>query len=159
MSNKVDIFGSGIQAISDTITAQRRVNIIYDFRAPGLTNPVGDTEGNPIAILPTPGLTPYVTLPFRGIRSMWQNGQYAFAVAGNGLFLIQNEGYTFLGSFGQSFTPNIFEMKTNLSELVMADGKSIWTFNITNLTSLISQGGQILNGLAPLQNVVSHMWG
>src|ERR1700722_12724900 len=102
MSNKVDIFGSGVQAISDTITAQRRVNIIYDFRAPGLTNPVGDTENNPIAILPTPGLTPYVTLPFRGIRSAWQNGQYAFFVAGNGLFLIQNEGYTLLGNFGQS---------------------------------------------------------
>jgi hypothetical protein len=148
---KVDIFGVGVQAISDTITAQRRVNIIYDFRTDG--------ENNPVAILPTPGLTPYVTLPFRGIRSMWQNGQYAFAVAGNGLFLIQNNGYTFLGSFGETFTPNIFEMKTNLTELVMADGVSIWTFNISNLGTLISQGGQVVNGLSSLANVVSNMWG
>lgn len=157
--DKIDIFGTGIQAISDTITAQRRVNIIYDFRAPGITNPVGDSENNPVAILPTPGLTPYVTLPFRGIRSMWQNGQYAFVVAGNGLFLIQNQGYTFLGSFGTSFTPNIFEMKTNLTELVMADGSNIWTFNIQNLASLVTRGGQIVNGLSSLQLIVNDMWG
>ena len=89
---------------------------------------------------------------------MWQNGQYAFAVAGNGLFLIQNEGYTYLGSFGENFTPNIFEMKTNLTQLVMADGQSIWTFNISNLESLIGQAGQILSGLSPLQSLINNMW-
>jgi hypothetical protein len=148
---KVDLFGTGMQAISDTITAQRRVNIIYDFRS--------DQENNPVVILPTPGLTPYVTLPNRGIRSMWQNGQYAFAVAGNSLFLIQSEGFTLLGNFGEAFTPYIFEMKTNLTQLVIADGKSIWTFDIQNLSSLIDQGGQVLNGLAPLQTLVNGMWG
>jgi hypothetical protein len=148
---KIDLFGTGTQAISDTITAQRRVNIIYDFR--------GDGENNPVAIVQTPGLTPYATLPFRGIRSMWQNGQYAFVVATNGLFLIQNAGFTYLGSFGASFTPTIFEMKTNLTELVMADGQNIWTFNISNLNSLIDEGGQILDGLSTLQTVVNDMWG
>jgi hypothetical protein len=150
MSQRIDLFGTGTQAISDTITAQRRVNVIYDFRS--------DSENNPVVILQTPGLTPYVQLPFRGIRSMWQNGQYAFAVAGNGLFLIQNEGYTYLGSFGENFTPSIFEMKTNLTELVMADGQSIWTFNISNLESLIGQPGQILNGLTSLQSLINDMW-
>jgi hypothetical protein len=148
--NKIDLFGTGVQAISDTITAQRRVNILYDMR--------GDGENDPIAILQTPGLTLYVELPTRGLRSAWQNGQYAFVVAGNELFLIQNQGYTLLGSFGESFTPNIFEMKTNVTELVMADGTSIWTFNINNLASLISQGGQIVNGLSSLQSVVNDMW-
>src|ERR1700679_2037852 len=109
MAQKIDLFGTGTSAISDTITAQRRVDVIYDFR--------NDQENNPVVLLQTPGLTPYVRLPFRGIRSMWQNGQYAFAVATNGLFLIQNEGYTYLGSFGENFTPNIFEMKTNLTQL------------------------------------------
>jgi len=148
---KLDLFGTGTQAISDTITAQRRVNIIYDFRS--------DSENNPVVVLPTPGLTPYVTLPVRGIRSMWQNGQYAFAVAQNSLFLIQNEGYTLLGNFGAVFEPYIFEMKTNLTQLVMADGTSIWTFDIDNLSSLIDEGGQITTGLSSLQNVVSNMWG
>jgi hypothetical protein len=150
MSNKIDLFGTGTQAISDTITAQRRVNVIYDFRS--------DSENNPVVLLQTPGLTPYVQLPLRGIRSMWQNGQFAFAVAGGGLFLIQNEGFTFLGSFGESFTPNIFEMKTNLTQLVMADGTSIWTFDISNLQSLIGQPGQILSGLSPLQTLVNNMF-
>jgi hypothetical protein len=151
MSSKVDIFGTGIQAISDTITAQRRVNIIYDFR--------GDGEGNPVTVLQTPGLTPYVTLPVRGQRSMWQNGQYAFVVATNDLFLIQNQGFTFLGSFGAQFTPTLFEMKTNLTELVLADGQNFWTFNISNLANLVTEGGQILNGLSRLQTVVNDMWG
>jgi hypothetical protein len=147
---KIDLFGTGTQAISDTITAQRRVNIIYDMRK--------DQENSPIVILQTPGLTPYVQLPFPGIRAMWQNGQYAFAVAQNGLFLIQNEGYTYLGSFGAIFAPNVFEMKTNLTQLVMADGQSIWTFDIANLSNLISQPGQILNGLASLQTLINNMW-
>jgi len=150
MANKIDLFGTGLQAISDTITAQRRVNVIYDFRS--------DSENNPVVLLQTPGLTPYVQLPLRGIRSMWQNSQFAFAVAGGGLFLIQNEGFTFLGSFGESFTPNIFEMKTNLTQLVMADGTSIWTFDISNLQSLIGQPGQILSGLSPLQTLVNNMF-
>jgi hypothetical protein len=147
---KIDLFGTGTQAISDTITAQRRVNIIYDMRK--------DDENSPVVILPTPGLTPYVQLPFRGIRSMWQNGQYAFAVASQGLFLIQNAGYTFLGGFGQNFTPNIFEMKTNLTQLVMADGSNVYTFDIENLASVIDQGGQIVEGLTTLQSAVNDMW-
>jgi hypothetical protein len=89
---------------------------------------------------------------------MWQNGEYAFVVATNGLFLIQNDGYTYLGSFGATFAPMIFEMKTNLTELVMADGQSVWTFDITNLQSLIDQPGQVLSGLSPLQNLINDMW-
>jgi hypothetical protein len=147
---KVDVFGTGVQAISDTITTQRRVNIIYDFRS--------DNENNPVVILQTPGLTRYVTLPVRGIRSVWQNGQYAFAIAGNDLFLIQNDGFTLLGTFGNVFTPAVIEMKTNLTELVIADGFNIWTFSISNLSSLIDQGGQVLNGLSSLQTVVNDMW-
>jgi hypothetical protein len=85
---------------------------------------------------------------------MWQNGQYAFVVATNGLFLIQNEGYTYLGSFGAIFAPTIFEMKTNLTQLVMADGQSLWTFDLDNLASLISQPGQILSGLSTLQSLI-----
>jgi hypothetical protein len=147
---KVDIFGTGTQAISDTITAQRRVNIIYDFRQ--------DQENNPVAILQTPGLTPYVQLPLRGIRAMWQNGAFAFAVATNGLFLITNNGFTFLGSFGSAFTPNIFEMKSNLTELVMADGTNIWIFNFSNLGTIITTAGQVLGGLSSLQSLVNNMW-
>jgi hypothetical protein len=147
---KADLFGTGTQAISDTITAQRRVNVIYDFRS--------DQENNPVVLLPTPGLTPYVQLPFSGIRAMWQNGYFAFVVATNGLFLIQNEGYTFLGSFGQAFTPYIFEMKSNLTELVMADGTNIWTFNFANLGTIIGRAGQVLGGLSSLQTLVNGMW-
>jgi len=151
MATKIDLFGTGISAISDTITSQRRVNVIYDIR--------GDAENNPVVLLQTPGLTPYVQLPFKGIRAMWQNGQYAFVVAASGLFLIHSAGYTYLGSFGQNYAPYIFEMKTNLSQLVLADGKNIYTFDIQNLTSLISQPGQVLNGLSKLQTLVSGMWG
>jgi len=150
MSQRADLFGTGTQAISDTITAQRRVNVIYDFRS--------DTDVAPIAILQTPGLTPYVQLPYTGIRALWQNGQYAFAIAQNALFLIQNDGYTFLGNFGAVFTPYICEMKTNLTELVIADGTSIWTFNIQNLANQIDAGGQILNGLSSLQTLINDMW-
>jgi hypothetical protein len=147
---KLDLFGTGVQAISDTITAQRRCNILYDTRR--------DSENNPIAIIPTPGLTLYAPLPLRGIRAMWQNGTFAFVCAGNGLFLVQPEGFTLLGTFGEAFEPFLFEMKTNLTQLVMADGTSIWTFDISNLTSLISQGGQILNGLSSLQSAVNNMF-
>jgi hypothetical protein len=150
MSTKVDLLGTGTQAISDTITSQRRVNVIYDLRADG--------ENAPVAIIPTPGLSLYAQLPFPGIRALWQNGQYAFAIAQNGLFLIQNEGFTFLGGFGATFTPYVCEMKTNLTELVIADGVSIWTFNISNLATLITTGGTVVNGLSPLQNMLLNMW-
>jgi hypothetical protein len=143
---KLDIFGTGIRAISSTITSQRRVNMYYDPRP--------DLENNPIVLIQTPGLTRLVTLPEAPIRGMWQNGNYAYVVAGGSLFLITYQGFTFVGSFGNGNSTPV-SMRNSLIDLVIVDGSNVYSFPLKQLQTLITSPGQILTGLTSLGNIVN----
>jgi hypothetical protein len=144
---KIQLFGQGIEAISPTITSQRRVNLYFDFRVDG--------ENNPIVLIQTPGLTRYITLPQSPIRGLWQNGLYAFAVAGNGLYLITDQGFTFLDTFGSPSATGPVKMTNDIDTLALVDGSNVYTMSLNNLNAAIDAQGSIVTGLFVVNQILA----
>lgn len=143
---KINLFGTGIKAISPTLTSQRRVNLYYDFRQDG--------ENNQIVLVQTPGLTRYVTLPQSPIRGLWQNGEYAFAVAGNGLYLITSQGFSFLGTFGPQNATGPVRMTNDINTLALVDGYNLYTLDLNSLDEAISNPGTIITNLYGITQIL-----
>ena len=132
----IPIFGTGIRSVSPYITAQRRVNVFYDIRK--------DDEKEKVSIYTTPGLTLFVTLPTLPIRGMLQVGLYAFAVAGNTLYVITPGGsFAALGQLN-TITPTNISMAANETQLCIVDGSFGYVLNnVPGLINLISNNSPV----------------
>lgn len=118
------IFGTGIKANSEFVTAQRRLNCFFDIRQDG--------DRTNIIIRGTPGAkTPWVTLPDSPIRGWWALNSYLYVVAGSSVYAVDTSG-----------TANLLGSIINSGQLVQMGDDSI--------TMLIVDGAQAYSVLLPL---------
>ncbi len=118
----INLFGEGVQSISPNLTAQRRVNCIFEV--------IGTGENQSVGVRGTPGLTIFVTLPTFPIRGMIEAGQYLYVVAGTAVYQVcQNGGYVLIGNIGLSTNVNPVDMAINETQVMIVDGVTGYVFN------------------------------
>ena len=127
----VPLFGTGIKAISDIVTRQRRVNCLYDLRA--------DQDRASIVMLGTPGSTLWTTLPLAAypVRGWHAIGTTLYVVAGSALYAVTTTGtYTQLAT-GISGSGRV-EIADNSVQLIIVTGGPgyVYTFATTTLTTI-----------------------
>lgn len=80
----VPLFGTGIRAISDIVTRQRRLNCLYDLRK--------DQDRSAVVLLGTPGSTVWTTLPKAPVRGWHVISSTMYVVAGDTLYTVDTAG-------------------------------------------------------------------
>lgn len=109
------LFGTGIRAISDLVTRQRRVNTYFHIRE--------DQDRAPIIMCGTPGATQWITLPESPVWGLHTVRDTLYVVAGIGLYSVTAAGiYTRLGDI--STVKRKVSMSDNSFELLVVDGVS-----------------------------------
>lgn len=128
---KVTLFGSSLQALSATSSAQMRKNVFYDVH--------NDGDKNQIIVRGTPGLTVFCTLPQSPIRGMIPINQYLYVVADNGLYQVGTTGnFTLLSYFGSPGRSSPVEMAYNPNQLIIVDGANGgWIYEFSTLIEQI----------------------
>jgi hypothetical protein len=81
---KIPLFGAGTKGRYPTVTAQRRLNCIFEQRADG--------DMNTYAVYGTPGEALFSDLLPMPARGAYQMGAYAYAVSGSDLYQINSFG-------------------------------------------------------------------
>lgn len=127
----VPLFGTGIQAISDIVTRQRRVNCLYDLRK--------DQDRAAVVLLGTPGSTLWATLPFQTspIRGWHVIGTTLYVVAGNALYSVNTTGTPTQLATGIAGTGRV-EIADNSIQLIIVTGGPgyVYTVATTTLTTI-----------------------
>jgi hypothetical protein len=126
---KIPIFGSGLQAVSPFITAQKRLNAYYDVRVDG--------DKNKLIIRGTPGLTLFCTLPTSPIRGWIYARNFIYVVAGNTVYQVnQVGGYITIGTIGTIGTNSVnpVSMAINETQVMIVDGTNGYVFNYALIT-------------------------
>lgn len=122
----IPLFGLGTKSGPPGITAQRRVNVYYDIRKDG--------DKNSEVLISTAGLTKLLQLPTFPIRGLEQVGLFAFAVAGQVVYLISPAGgFCAIGTISTAATTPV-SIKANESQLTIVDGSFGYVLN--NLPAL-----------------------
>lgn len=118
----IPLFGTGIKSLSATITAQRRLNCIYDIRV--------DQDKTAIAIVGTPGSFPTFTIPDSPIRGWIVVGAILFVVAGKNFYAVTLGGsVTLIGA-----VPTASQFVTfadNGVQIIFVDGVAGYYHNYT----------------------------
>lgn len=133
---KVDLFGTSLKALSQTSSAQDRVNVFYDI------HPDGDK--NKIIVRGFPGLSEFLTssLPQKPIRGMYQTGNYLYVVADNGLYQVGPTGsWSLLSYYGTSGQTTPVAMAASLTQLVIIDPSNGggWYYQFSTLIETITE--------------------
>lgn len=119
----VPLFGSGIRAISDIVTRQRRLNCLYDLRK--------DQDRSAVVLLGTPGSTVWTTLPKSPVRGWHVIGTIMYVVAGDTLYSVNTAGvYTALVS-GIPGVTSYVAIADNSVQLLLATGSTGYIYNIS----------------------------
>lgn len=126
----VPLFGTGIRAISDIVTRQRRVNCIYDVRV--------DQDRSSVVLLGTPGSVEWVTLADAPIRGWHVVGDVLYVCASDKLYAVTLTGVSTLVASGIPEFGNV-DMADNSTQLILVTGGQgyvydVGTSTLTNIT-------------------------
>lgn len=124
------LFGTGIRAISDIVTRQRRVNCVYDVRV--------DQDRTSIVLLGTPGSIEWVTLESSPIRGWHVVADILYVCANDKLYAVTYTGVSTLVASGIPEFGNV-DMADNSTQLILVTGGQGYVYNIstnalTNIT-------------------------
>lgn len=124
----IPLFGTGIRAISDIVTRQRRVNCLYDLRQ--------DQDRSAVVVLGTPGASVWSTLPASPIRGWHVVGSTLYVCAADKLYAVTPAGtYTQVAS-GITQSGNV-AMADNYLQLMIVTGDEGFIFTIA--TGVLTQ--------------------
>ena len=119
----IPIFGSGVQAHSPAVTAQRRLNCFFDPR------PDGDKSD--AVIRGTPGTVLWLTLPVAPIRGWTLVAGNLYIVANKNLYKVTPAGsITYLGSI--TTTSGMVSLADNGVQVIIVDGTFGYTYTIAS---------------------------
>jgi hypothetical protein len=130
MAANPNIFGAGVRERSRWITAQRRVNALYELAGAG-----GQADRGQVNILARPGLTLHANLGETPIRGMHAAGPDKFAAHRNKLYRVRNDGTSVeLGTLDTSegmvyFTHGHLN-SAGKQHLMLVDGVSGYTWDL-----------------------------
>lgn len=128
----IPLFGTGIRAISDIVTRQRRVNCLYDIRK--------DQDRSAVVLLGTPGSVLWSTMPKSPVRGWHAIGTTLYVVAGDTLYSVNTSGvYTALAT-GVSGGAGHVEIADNSVQLLITTGGTGYVYTVASgtLTSITS---------------------
>lgn len=128
----IPLFGTGIRAISDIVTRQRRVNCLYDIRK--------DQDRSAVVLLGTPGSVVWATLPKSPVRGWHVIGTTMYVVAGDTLYSVTTAGvYTALAG-GISGGSGRVEIADNSIQLIIVTGSTGYVYTVASgtLTAITS---------------------
>jgi hypothetical protein len=144
--NPIPLFGSGIKSFSQQVTAQRRLNCIYDIR------PDGDKSN--IIIRGTPGKSLYVTLPDNPIRGWWVVNFLLYIVAGSSVFTMDYGGnVTLLGTIQNS--GQLVGMTDDSLTLTIVDGAQGWSVPLPGGAPVLITDSNFPNGCTSIATLDS----
>jgi Phage stabilisation protein len=119
------LFGLGVQSYSNAVTAQRRLNCIYEVR--------DDDDKNKLILRGTPGTINFTTLPNGTVRGWRVVKNVLYAVSGNQLFSISvNGSTTFLGNIGTK--SGYCTLSDNGVQVIIVDGTAGYIYTISSNT-------------------------
>lgn len=126
----VPLFGTGIRAISDIVTRQRRVNCIYDVRV--------DQDRSSVVLLGTPGSVEWVTLADAPVRGWHVVGDVLYICASDKLYAVTLTGVSTLVASGIPEFGSV-DMADNSIQLMLVTGGQgyvydVGTSTLTNIT-------------------------
>lgn len=128
----IPLFGTGIRAISDIVTRQRRVNCIYDIRK--------DQDRNSVVLLGTPGSTVWTqvgTGAAAPIRGWWVINQYMYVVAANALYRVTATGASTQVATGIAGTGPVGMEDNSLQMIIVTGGPGyVYTLATGTLTTI-----------------------
>jgi hypothetical protein len=142
----IPLFGTGINALSPYVTAQRRLNCFWDIR--------GDKDKSDAVLVGTFGLTLWVSLPTYPVRGWRVVGNLLYIIGGSVLYKLTNAGtLTAIGSVASNSSK--VSMSDNGAQLVIVDGINLYCYTI--VTGSYSQAalnaagsfGQVTDGNFP----------
>jgi hypothetical protein len=117
----IPLFGTGVQSISAHVTAQRRLNCVYEIREDG--------DKSKFVIRGTPGLSSAFVLPTSPIRGWNEAKKVLYVVGGNALYTIDIAGIvTKRGTLNTSV--GYVDIQDNGVEVMLVDGQDGWVYNI-----------------------------
>jgi len=117
----IPLFGTGIRAISDIVTRQRRLNCLYEIRK--------DQDRSAVVLLGTPGSTLWATLPKSPVRGWHVIGTTMYVVAGDTLYSVNTVGgYTVLAT-GVGGTGRV-EFADNSVQLIIVTGGTGYIYTV-----------------------------
>jgi Phage stabilisation protein len=132
---QVQLFGSGVNGKSMTVTDQRRVNVYYEFRE--------DTEKGKIAVYGTPAQVLFCALP-SVVRGWSVFKSFIIAAAGTGVYKVSSVGaITSIGTLQTA--AGLVSMTDNGVLLFIVDGAKCYGWDGTTFTSPITDAN-IPNG-------------
>jgi hypothetical protein len=119
----ISLFGVGMQSYSQVVTAQRRLNCIYEKRTDG--------DKNGMVLRGTPGSTLFTVLPSGPNRGWRVVKGIMYVVSGNTVFVVATTGTTtLLGTIG-STSGNVC-MSDNGIEIIIVDGAAGYILTISS---------------------------
>lgn len=118
----IPLFGSGIRAISDIVTRQRRVNCVYDIRV--------DQDRANVVLLGTPGSAEWVPLETSAVRGWHVVGNLLYVCAGDKLFAITLSGVATEVASGIPEFGNV-AMADNSAQLILVTGGPGYVYDIS----------------------------
>jgi len=132
-----NLLGLGVQSGFPTCTAQERVNCYLEQRQDG--------EQISMAAIGTPGLTLFSNLGVNVVRGLYSSENYAYAVAGNAFYRIDNAGTaSIVGTIGSS-SGNVY-MSSNGTQIFIADNTpNAYYYTIASNTLAASNSPQLVS--------------
>lgn len=121
----IPLFGTGIRAISDVVTRQRRLNCLYDIRK--------DQDRSAVVLLGTPGSVAWCTLPASPIRGWHVVGSTMYVCAGFSLYAVTPGGTYTLVATGITGSDRV-EMADNSLQILIVTGSAGHVYNISGVT-------------------------
>jgi len=117
----LQLFGSGVDSYSKSVTAQRRLNCFYDNRP--------DSDKAAQVIRGTPGSTLWLTLPVAPIRGFYVQGNLMYVVAKSKFYSVTSAGViTALGTLNTS--SGYVSISDNAVQLLLADGTNGYIYTL-----------------------------
>lgn len=131
------LLGLGVQSGYPSCTAQERVNCYLEQRQDG--------EQISMVAIGTPGSTLFADIGSNPVRGWYSSGDYAYFVAGNSFYRLDNAGnHTIVGTIGSS-SGNVY-MSSNGFEIFIADNTSdAYYYTIATNTLAQSDSPQLVS--------------
>ena len=125
---KLSLFGTSLEALSEVVSAQSRINCFYEVRE--------DEDKAKIIIRSTPGLTQFSSVPY-AIRGWLVVNNYLYVVAGANVYKIDTLGVvTTLGTMLPS-TSTVVGMSNNATQIIIVNGTNGYILTIA--TGVLAQ--------------------
>ena len=121
----VPLFGTGIRAISDIVTRQRRVNCVYDLRK--------DQDRSAVVVLGTPGASVWTTVPASPIRGWHVIANTLYVCADTKLFAVTGAGVVTQVATGIAGSGNV-SMADNSLQLMIVTGTAGYIYTLSTAT-------------------------